>query len=362
MLLSLPWPDYGLHPGPKERLFLLHRHRDPLLCTLVPIFFYGAIFGAMHLFEVSPRSHLYPQTLTCLVLLAFVAFIRRAEYGVFSVLLGGGISGNTARFAAPFAIILPFIRSTGRGLHYTEYATAIASLIAFCLILTICCRIAGLEKHIHDLSLRDELTGLYNRRGFFVLAEQALRLARRSGEPFSFLFIDIDNLKEINDTQGHEAGSDLLHEMATILPTTFRETDVIGRLGRDEFVVAGKASSSEISRAVQRLEAATTRPDDSDGGIHSLCFSSGHVTTDGIRVPSLEDMLQRADQIMYETKRFKKSLHTTPAFSLTDPASFSTTNSRTVQVNGTSQTCESIRSAGEGGASSHSLTPRHAAT
>ena len=101
-----------------------------VLCTLVLVLFYGAIFGAMHLFEVSTRFHLSPQTLTCLLLLAIVAFIRRAEYGICSVLLGGGISGNAARFAAPFAIILPFIRSTGRGLRYTEYATAIASLIA----------------------------------------------------------------------------------------------------------------------------------------------------------------------------------------------------------------------------------------
>jgi GGDEF domain-containing protein len=76
--------------------------------------------------------------------------------------------------------------------------------------------------------------------------------------------------------------------MASILRTTFRGTDVIGRLGGDEFVIAGKASSFEISRAVERLEAATTRPDDSDGLIHSLRFSSGHVTTDGIRIPSLE--------------------------------------------------------------------------
>jgi diguanylate cyclase (GGDEF)-like protein len=288
-----------------------------VLCTYILVFFYGSIFGAMHLFEVSPRSQLSLLTLTFLVLLAFVAFIRRAEYGIFSILIAGGICGNTARFAAPFAIILPFIRSTGRGLHYTEHATALASLIAFCLIFAICRRIDGLEKHIHDLSLRDELTGLYNRRGFFVLADQALGLAQRSGEPFSVLFIDIDNLKEINDAHGHEAGSALLQEMASLLRTTFRETDILGRLGGDEFVVAGRASSSEISRAAQRLEAATMRRD--DDRIYPLHFSSGHVTTDNARVQTLEDMLQRADQIMYETKRLKKSLPPTPTSPLNQP-------------------------------------------
>jgi diguanylate cyclase (GGDEF)-like protein len=112
----------------------------------------------------------------------------------------------------------------------------------------------------------------------------------------------------------------LLHEMASILGTAFRATDVIGRLGGEEFVVAGKASSSEISHAVQRLEAATTRPDDLDDRVHSLRFSSGHVTTDVIRAGSLEDMLQRADQNMDETKRLKKSLHLAPALFSNEPS------------------------------------------
>jgi diguanylate cyclase (GGDEF)-like protein len=100
--------------------------------------------------------------------------------------------------------------------------------------------IKGMENEIHDLSLRDELTGLYNLRGFKILAVQALRLAQRSNAPFSVLFIDLDDLKRINDFHGHGVGSAALNETGELIKTTFRETDVIGRVGGDEFAVAGQ--------------------------------------------------------------------------------------------------------------------------
>ena len=94
-----------------------------------------------------------------------------------------------------------------------------------------------LENAIRELSLRDELTSLYNRRGFYVLAEQAYRLAQRAGESFFVLFIDVDGLKKTNDELGHEVGSELLRSIAGLIEHTFRETDVIGRIGGDEFVI-----------------------------------------------------------------------------------------------------------------------------
>ena len=144
-----------------------------------------------------------------------------------------------------------------------QYATALAAstiaLLAFCLIYVMSRRIESLERNIHDLSLRDELTGLYNRRGFYVLATQALRLAQRLDALYSVIFIDMDNLKQVNDTYGHEIGSELLKEMAAILTTNFREIDIIGRLGGDEFVVAVNAGPVDLAMVIQRLESATTR-------------------------------------------------------------------------------------------------------
>jgi diguanylate cyclase (GGDEF)-like protein len=292
------------------------------LCMVMLIFVSGYIIGTLRLFGGAMFEHFSPQTLACFVLLSFTAFNRRTEYGVFKILIGDGIGGKIARLASPFALALPLILTAGRDyivrahVFQTQYVNALTaaacSLLAFCLILALCRRIDSLEKKIRDLSLRDELTGLYNRRGFYVLAEQALRLARRAGEPFSVLFIDMDNLKRINDAQGHEAGSTLLQEMASILNATFRETDVIGRLGGDEFVVAGRANAAEIARAAQRLDSATALINSAENRLYTIGFSSGHVTTDESDSHILEHLLEHADRIMYETKRRKKSFRADP--------------------------------------------------
>jgi len=99
------------------------------------------------------------------------------------------------------------------------------------LLLALVWRINSMEMEIHVLSLRDEFTGVYNLRGFSLLAEQVLHLAQRSQLPLSVLFVDLDDLKEINDSFGHDVGSTYLIEIAEILKETFRETDVIGRVG-----------------------------------------------------------------------------------------------------------------------------------
>ncbi|HZL26933.1 MAG TPA: GGDEF domain-containing protein [Acidobacteriaceae bacterium] len=278
----------------------------------------GYMYGALDLFGMSMQQRLSPQTLFCFILLTFVVFNRRTEYGVFSILVDDGIGGKTARLAAPCAFLLPFLLSAVRGLVTRssllpeQYAIAVAAallaLISFCFILLLSIRCKSLEAAIRELSTRDELTRLYNRRGFYLLAEQALRLAYRSRETFFLIFIDVDNLKQINDGLGHEVGSKLLHEMATLLQATFREVDVIGRLGGDEFVVAGKGGHDDIEGALTRLADAAQASGKRTSKQYSLSFSLGHVTTAG-NTETLDDLLKRADSIMYESKRSKKSQH-----------------------------------------------------
>ncbi len=279
-----------------------------LLCTFALVLFYNAALSALHRLDLAVQTDMPCATVSCIVLLAMVAYLLRAERAVYAVLFASGIGGKTARLTVPFAIILPAIRSVGRGNTHTDYVTAVTVLVVLSLLLLVCLRIQGLEREVHDLSLRDELTGLYNRRGFYVLAEQALRLAQRSGEPFSVLFLDLDNLKQINDVYGHETGSALIQQMAAILCDTFRETDVIARLGGDEFVVACKASSAEIDHAIERLQNSTADLNHSTGRPYNLSFSLGHATNDYLVHQSLEDMLQYADQAMYKIKRHKKLL------------------------------------------------------
>ena len=88
---------------------------------------------------------------------------------------------------------------------------------------------------MEQLALTDELTGLRNRRGFLVLADQALRMSRRTRAKCALVFIDLDGLKRMNDTRGHAAGDALIADAAGVIGRVFRESDVVGRVGGDEF-------------------------------------------------------------------------------------------------------------------------------
>jgi diguanylate cyclase (GGDEF)-like protein len=286
------------------------------LGLLVLVLVSGEIFGAMRIFGLSPITRTSPQTLACLALLTLVAFLRRAETGVFSIFLGHGIGSRIARTLAPILLVLSFLREFGRSnllmvLKIPEsYATAIlasvATVVSLVLLMFLAWRINQMEKEIHDLSLRDELTGLYNLRGFNLLAEQALRLAHRSQLPLSVLFVDLDNLKELNDSFGHNTGSAFLAETAELLKHTFRETDVMGRIGGDEFAVVCQCSHVAISIAAKRLEAATTARNSHSGQLFPLRFSIGYITAEEHAKQSLQELLTLADKAMYEEKRRKK--------------------------------------------------------
>ena len=286
------------------------------LSLLMQIYVSGEAFNALHLFPYSTRIHSSQQTLTCLVLLTLVALLRRAERGVLSIFLGRGIAATTARIVGPIILFVPAIREISRArminshLIPEHYATAIlcsvATTFSMILLVVLVWRINGMEMEIRDLSLRDGLTGLYNVKGFTLLAEQALRLAQRSQLPTSVLFIDLDNLKKINDALGHDAGSAFLMEVAMLLKETFRETDVLGRLGGDEFAVICQGSHVDISIAAQRLRMASMARNAEADRRYPLSLSLGYVTAEEHARQSLKELLTAADHAMYEEKRQKK--------------------------------------------------------
>ncbi len=286
------------------------------LCVRVLVLISGHIFGAMGIFGLSAALQTSPQTLVCLALLTTVAVLRRAEYGVFSIFLGRGIGSRIARMLAPILLVLPFAREFVRA-HLVQalqipenYATAIlaaaATAFAFVLLLFLTWRIRGMELKIRDLSLQDELTGLNNLRGFQLLAEQALRQAQRSQLELSVLFIDLDNLKGINDSMGHSVGSAFLVETAELLKTVFRGSDVLGRVGGDEFAVVCQCSHVAISIAAQRLEVACAERNAEAGRRFPLGFSIGYVSSNEDMNQSLKSLLSGADMAMYEEKKRKK--------------------------------------------------------
>jgi diguanylate cyclase (GGDEF)-like protein len=282
--------------------------------TLTLVVFAGYWFGAAGLFGQTPYTRTSPQTLTCMVLLAFVAIGRRADHGFFSVLIGIGIGSRIARIVLPFCLLLPFALAavgsgvTALGWLSTTYAaalTATISSVAFSgLVLLMAWRINGLEHDLREMSLTDPLTGVYNRRGFDLLGEQALRDARRSSTPLTVLFFDVDELKSVNDRFGHEVGSQFLQDMARLLRQTFREADIVARIGGDEFAVI---MHGEAANAVARVDAAAILLNREHGRRFPIGYSVGVATAAPDDEGSLDRLAGRADAMMYEQKRAKKS-------------------------------------------------------
>ncbi|MGQ9623674.1 MAG: GGDEF domain-containing protein, partial [Candidatus Caldatribacteriaceae bacterium] len=162
-------------------------------------------------------------------------------------------------------------------------------------------------EELERLSLTDELTGLYNRRGFLLLAEHSLSLAQRENKKVAILFIDLDNLKWINDHFGHEEGDRMIEAFGTLVRKAFRQSDILARIGGDEFVVLLLgAQESEIEKILARLTFLVDRWSKNSGKPYCLSFSSGWALFDPSQPQKIKELLLHADQNMYGEKRRKK--------------------------------------------------------
>lgn len=168
----------------------------------------------------------------------------------------------------------------------------------------------AMEEEIKALSLRDELTTLYNRRGFLTLGDQQLKTANRLKKRIALIYLDMDDLKRINDTGGHKMGDRALAEIAFVLKKSFREADIVGRLGGDEFSVLAMETTRPldtgllVKRLRDKLEMFNARSSAEAG--FSLAISVGVCTREAEEPVSVEEMLSRADALMYQEKRAKK--------------------------------------------------------
>jgi diguanylate cyclase (GGDEF)-like protein/PAS domain S-box-containing protein len=161
-------------------------------------------------------------------------------------------------------------------------------------------------KKLETLSLRDDLTGLYNRRGFFTIAVEHFKMADRKREKMFLLFMDLDNLKQINDTLGHHKGDQALVGIANILNTTFRQSDIKGRMGGDEFAVFPiDATQIGMEKAMSRLKKNIETFNKSKDNPFQLSVSMGVSHYDPEHPSTIDELLVRADKIMYEEKRRK---------------------------------------------------------
>ncbi len=163
-----------------------------------------------------------------------------------------------------------------------------------------------MEEELRALSLVDPLTGLSNRRGFATLGEQMLKLARRQEHKLLLIYADQDGLKSINDRFGHSEGDHALVETASVLRETFRDADIVGRVGGDEFAaVAIVASGDEDGAILKRLRAHIEARNGKGDLPFDLSLSIGAAASDVETRSSLDDLLKRADEQMYEEKRSK---------------------------------------------------------
>lgn len=268
-----------------------------LLATVTAFVFY---------YQTPVGEAMYPLTFLPLPFLVWVA-CRTSPGGVAlaTCIVSAIAVVATSNGSGPFARSLP-----NESLLFLQFFTGLSTLMA----LTLASAVTGhktaaislrrLSAELEQMALTDELTGLRNRRGFLLLADHAWRLARRTRVQCRLLFIDLDGVKHVNDTQGHQVGDALLVDAARVLNSAFRETDVIGRIGGDEFAVLELMDQSENADARSlRLQEKIDDFNRYAGRTYQLSMSFGIEELPAAAESSIDVLLSRADQAMYGRKR-----------------------------------------------------------
>jgi diguanylate cyclase (GGDEF)-like protein len=167
--------------------------------------------------------------------------------------------------------------------------------------------LSELQEELRQHATVDELTGLANRRGFFALGEHELLVGARTRAAIALLFVDVDGLKTVNDELGHAMGDQLLKEAADVIRETIRASDLAGRLGGDEFCVLLMGDPElDPDRAVERMRATAEIHNRRPGRAFHLSLSIGLSSIAAGRSVTLEELIDAADEAMYEDKRGRR--------------------------------------------------------
>jgi two-component system cell cycle response regulator len=206
------------------------------------------------------------------------------------------ITGYTEQYSAETAMASGAREFIGKPFSISEFTVRFDKMM----------RDHGAEEALLLLSLTDELTGLYNRRRFFVLTEQYLKVAIRTKGRLLLLFIDMDDLKWINDHYGHNEGDRALIDFARVLKETFRDSDIIARIGGDEFVVLFVSTDENSEILVTRLQKNLKDYNARRLRRYRLSISVGTAQFDPDDPISIDQLLSKADTSMYAEKRKKR--------------------------------------------------------
>lgn len=162
-------------------------------------------------------------------------------------------------------------------------------------------------EEMKQLATRDELTELLNRRGFNLAATQKLKDTRYNSQSVALLYIDIDNLKMINDRYGHDAGDHCISSLAQSLKLIINDSDIVARLGGDEFIVISTVESEQdIDYLKQQISESYQFIAYADGDIKETDLSIGDYFCAYTSSLCLEDLVKQADQVMYQVKQSKR--------------------------------------------------------
>ena len=165
----------------------------------------------------------------------------------------------------------------------------------------------SLIQQLKSISITDELTGLYNRRGFLMLAKKQLELATRINKTMWMIYMDVDNMKWINDNLGHHEGDSALIDTANILKRTFRESDIVARIGGDEFVVVALEDSKTGNESMKsRISTDISNFSAKEDRLYQLSVSIGVVPCDTGVDCDISKLLTMADKLMYEQKMARR--------------------------------------------------------
>lgn len=221
----------------------------------------------------------------------------------------GQLREITARFVKEdWVMYETLLRARDGALLPVEVCASLTEVDGEPMVLSIARDISARKEHENELiqlSLRDQLTGLFNRRGFLVMLPEHAKRAKRAKTSEVVLYADVDGLKTINDGEGHARGDEALEAVARALRRTFREADLAARLGGDEFcVVAGGDAPADPATLLERLDRALAEEGAAVG--LTLSMSYGSVVTDWRGLEDPEELLTRVDMLMYANKRSRR--------------------------------------------------------
>ena len=259
-------------------------------------FLIGVIAGGNCVASVFFRHTQQSALLTVVAVIAIALFARATR--LFAVL----VAGLTGSWFAAAAWAMPYPQWRDQTL---PIGSAVAvSIAAHMLFRRTEFRVEEAKAQLELSAAVDELTGLYNRRGLRMIGDPLLRQATLGRVPVTLLFIDVDHMKVINDSNGHAAGDETLRELSDILRATFREADVLARLGGDEFCVLMVGSQQHL--AADRLRDAVDAHNATTPA-RRLMISVGEVLHVGTTADTLGQLIARGDAAMYADKVRRRS-------------------------------------------------------